>query len=115
MSTISLLPAKKSWDLYEGDDFAPPVIEVYEGEELKDLTGYTYQMVIVNKRTRAAVATLTSEITNPATGQIQITVTDTAMASWPVGCPLEYDLRWITDSGLRRTILKGDLLIQPKV
>lgn len=114
-TTISLLPASVNFDLYQGDTFAPPPITVYDGESLMDLSGATYEMVIYNPRTAEVVDVLTSEITNPATGQIQITIADDVTQTYPTSCALTYDLKWTTSGGNVRTILKGKITVEPDI
>jgi hypothetical protein len=115
MTTISLLPASVNYDIYQGDTFAPPPITVYNGTELMDFTGATFEMVIYSQRTSEVVDTITSEITIPANGQIQITIAADVTNTYPTESPLSYDLKWIAQSGNIRTLLRGNILVQSDI
>ena len=114
-TTISLLPASVNYDIYQGDTFAPPPITVYNGTALMDFTGATFEMVIYNQRTTEVVDTLTTEITSPDDGQIQIIIAAEVTETYPTGFPLVYDLKWTALSGNVRTLLRGKIVVEADI
>jgi hypothetical protein len=94
---------------------------VYRGEDVIDLTGATLTFTAKwTPRDTDPVFTLTDSsgisVTNPANGEITITIPSTATADLPYDeVRLAYDLYVLTSTNLKGYPLRGTLIISPNI
>lgn len=102
------VPKTLNLSIYEGDDFVLVVSIVDEAGAAVDITGFTYEAVVLDSA-GAVSATATASVTNAAGGLVKVSLTDVQTDT------LSGRLNWKltqTDAGsLVRTLLRGYITI----
>lgn len=102
MATVGTLPGSLNIAVKAGDELS----------QLLDfsisLTGYTFEAEVVSAITYEEIAAPTISAVNLATGQINISMSETVTASIPPGSYL-WRLIWTAPGSARRTALEGVL------
>lgn len=106
-------------------------LEFVSGDELgflldfsENVTDYAFQAVVYEYSTTqtfaspagtttagAVVATFTVTVVDAATGQLNLSLTETQTASLLTSKKYRWFLRWITNAGVTRTVLSGEVTV----
>lgn len=100
MATVSTLPGTLNVTVKHGDELAQLV------DFSINLTGYTFEAEVVSAITGAEVGALTVSSVNLATGQVNLSMTETVCLAIAPGSYL-WRLIWTAPGTVRRTALEG--------
>lgn len=100
MAGVSTLPGTLNITVKHGDELSTLV------DFSIDLTGYTFQTEVVSAITGAAVGTMTVSAVNLPSGQLNLSMTETACDAIAPGSYL-WRLIWTAPGTVRRTALEG--------
>lgn len=112
---MTLEPAKLNFVIWEGGTFHEH-LELYDGETARNLTGYTGELIIRDRKEGTPLLTLTTGsggVTFPATpvGSIDLLITDevTSVLTWQHGV---YDLVITSPGGVADPLLYGSFTVK---
>jgi hypothetical protein len=100
MATVSTLPGTLNVTVKHGDELSQLV------DFSINLTGYTFEAEVVSAITGADVGTLTVSSVNLATGQVNLSMTETVCLTIAPGSYL-WRLIWTAPGTVRRTAIEG--------
>lgn len=118
MPTYSQLPGDMPLEFVSGDELG------FLLDFSENISGYTYQAVVYEYSTSvtfvspagtvtagAVAATFLVTPINEAAGQINLSLTETQTASLSTSKKYRWFLRWITNAGVTRTVLSGEVTV----
>lgn len=113
MATVSILPAKLSYKITRGDDFAD-VVTIKEAGVAVDVSTRTYTaQVRSSKNSETVVATMVIDMTDAATGQVGYSLADTVTDD--LSGNYVWDFQQETAGGVIRTLMGGSFFVDPDV
>lgn len=112
MATVTILPAKLSYKITRGDDFAD-VVTIKEAGIAVDVSARTYTaQVRSSKNSTTVVATMAIDMTDAAIGQVGYSIADTVTDD--MSGNYVWDFQQDT-AGVIRTLMGGSFFVDPDV